>query len=255
MVHGNPTWSFYYRKLVERFQASHRCVVPDHIGCGRSDKPQVYDYSLKKHIDNLETLVLALKLESIVLIVHDWGGAIGMGLATRLSEKIKGFVVMNSAAFLSDRIPLRISICRWPWVGSWLVRGLNGFCRAAVWMAMARRRPLRGSARAGLLAPYDSWEHRVGVHRFVMDIPVEAGHPTRETVAHIENQLSRFRDRPMLLLWGAKDFCFDLSFYRRWCREFPEADQQCLKDVGHYVLEDADEAVDIIATFIDKHFH
>ena len=83
MLHGNPTWSFYYRNLILGLKKSYRCVVPDHMGMGKSDKPQNYPYTLSQHIDNLVALVSELSLKDITLVVHDWGGAIGMGFAVR----------------------------------------------------------------------------------------------------------------------------------------------------------------------------
>ncbi|HND30152.1 MAG TPA: alpha/beta fold hydrolase, partial [Myxococcota bacterium] len=82
-VHGNPTWSFYWRAAIVHFRDRYRCVAPDHIGCGRSDKPQDWSYRLADHIGNLENLVLKLDLRNITLVVHDWGGAIGLGMAGR----------------------------------------------------------------------------------------------------------------------------------------------------------------------------
>ena len=104
-LHGNPTWSFYYRSLIQNFQGRYRCVAPDHIGCGFSDKPQDYSYTLTTHIDNLEKLVDFLGLKNITLMVHDWGGAIGMGLAVRKPKLIKRLVLFNTASFLSTDIP------------------------------------------------------------------------------------------------------------------------------------------------------
>ena len=82
MLHGNPTWSFYWRNMVKEFSSEYRCIVPDHIGCGLSDKPQDWPYQLAGHIANLGKLVDHLGLSDITLVVHDWGGAIGVGLAT-----------------------------------------------------------------------------------------------------------------------------------------------------------------------------
>ncbi len=102
MVHGNPSWSIYYRNLVEALRSTHRCIVPDHIGCGFSDKPDDsnYAYTLSQRIEDLESLLESLNLtEPITLVVHDWGGAIGMGYATRHPEKIARLVILNTAAF------------------------------------------------------------------------------------------------------------------------------------------------------------
>jgi len=121
MVHGNPSWSYLYRNLVSGLRDRYRCIVPDHLGCGFSDKPTDYPYRLKNHVDNLERLLEALGVERCILVVHDWGGAIGMGWAGRHPERVAGVVVLNTAAFRSPRLPLRIAICRWPVLGSLLI--------------------------------------------------------------------------------------------------------------------------------------
>lgn len=102
MVHGNPSWSFLYRDMVKAFRGTHRCIVPDHIGCGLSDKPLKgqYPFTLKERIDDLERLIYSLNLtEPLNLAIHDWGGAIGMGYAARHPEKINRIVVLNTACF------------------------------------------------------------------------------------------------------------------------------------------------------------
>ena len=154
-VHGNPTWSFYWRALVEHFAGRFRVIVPDHIGCGLSDKPQDWPYQLAGHMGNLCKLVDHLGLKDITLVVHDWGGAIGVGLATERPELFGRFVITNTAAYLSQDIPLSIASCRIPGFGSVAVRGLNGFARAALVRAVCK--PLPAAAKDGLLVPYDSW--------------------------------------------------------------------------------------------------
>lgn len=240
MLHGNPTWSFFYRNLVKDLSADgYRCIAPDHIGCGFSDKPQVYRYTLERHIRNLEALVDHLGLNDITLVVHDWGGAIGMGFAGRHPDKIARIVVLNTAAFLSDRIPRRIALCRLPIIGPLLIRGCNGFARPATVMATARKGGLPPPVSRGYLLPYGTWRDRVATLRFVQDIPMTADHPSHGTLAEIERRLERFRGTPMLICWGGRDFCFDDSFLDRWQREFPQAETHRFDAAGHYVLEDA----------------
>ena len=123
MVHGNPSWSFYYRKLITLLSKRNRVIAIDHIGCGLSDKPQSYNYCLKNHIDNLDTLLHHLQIEKFSLCVHDWGGAIGMGVAARRGDDLQQALVLNTAAFRSTQIPQRIQICRWPVIGDLLSRG------------------------------------------------------------------------------------------------------------------------------------
>ncbi len=251
MLHGNPTWSFYYRNLVSLLQDNYRVIVPDHMGCGFSDKPQDYSYTLKTHIDNLEALLAELNIEKFSLVVHDWGGAIGMGLAARNPARVESIVVLNTAAFPSQRIPLRISICRVPLLGDLLVRGFNGFARGALSMAVVNK--MAPAVARGYLEPYDSWAHRVALLRFVQDIPLTPKDASWQTLVEIEKSLAQFQNTPMLILWGGRDFCFNSHFYNEWLQRFPEAESHFFPDAGHYILEDAFDAIGpLIAAFFQK---
>lgn len=249
MLHGNPTWSFFYRDVVKELSPSIRCIAPDHIGMGLSEKPENYDYSLETRIADVEALVASLGLKKIHLIVHDWGGAIGCGFATRHPEMIGRMVILNTAAFFSTHIPRRIALCRAGLFGKILVRGLNGFAGPASWMSTVR--PLPADVKRGFLFPYDSWTNRVAVHRFVQDIPMCANHPTRPVLDAIEAKLSLLADREKMVLWGGKDFCFNDHFLVRWREIFPQASVHRYADVGHYVLEDAGiDAIERITRFL-----
>jgi cis-3-alkyl-4-acyloxetan-2-one decarboxylase len=243
MVHGNPTWSYYYRNLITLLSGDHRVIAVDNIGCGFSDKPQDYPYRLRDHIENLTALIQQLDIKSCSLIVHDWGGAIGMGYAGRYPERIEKIVVLNTAAFWSSRIPLRIRICRWPVFGALLVRGCNGFAWPACSMAVTR--PLKKEIAEAYLAPYDSWKNRVAVYGFVRDIPLSTSHPSYETLVQVEMSLARLSEgnHPMLILWGGKDFCFNRTFYNEWSKRFPAAEKHFFENGGHYVLEDCLETI------------
>ncbi len=250
MVHGNPTWSFYYRGLVKALAPERRCVVPDHVGMGLSEKPEDYPYTLATRIADLEALVASLGLTEIDLVVHDWGGAIGFGFAGRNPGLIRRMVILNTAAFPAPHIPARISACRLPVLGPLLVRGLNGFAGPATWMAMHRRK-LSAVEKQGYLLPYDSWQHRVAVNAFVRDIPMQASHPTWTTLTEVERGLAQFRDRTALVIWGGRDFCFHDAFLRRWQEIFPTAKVHRLADAGHYVLDDArEEVVPLVQAFL-----
>lgn len=243
MVHGNPTWSYYYRHLVTLLAKTNRVIAIDHLGCGLSDKPQNYPYRLQNHIDNLQSLLAQLSISFYSLIVHDWGGAIGLGVAGRNPGALERLVILNTAAFCSQRVPWRIRLCRLPLIGSLLVRGLNGFAGPAVFMAVARR--LRPEVAKAYLAPYNSWHNRVAVYGFVRDIPLSPSHPSYAALVRVEEGLQTLaaRDIPMLVCWGGRDFCFNDFFYQEWRRRFPKADCHYFKDAGHYVLEDALEEI------------
>jgi haloalkane dehalogenase len=258
MVHGNPTWSFYYRNLVFALRDTHRCIVPDHIGCGRSDKPDDsrYDYTLKSRVDDLEALLDHLDVhESVTLVLHDWGGMIGMAYAHRHPERIKRLVLFNTAAFplpATKRLSLALTLCRVPLLGAVLVRGCNAFCRAAARVG-CKRRPMPPDVRAGYLAPYDSWANRIAVHRFVQDIPLRPGDRSYAMVHEVESGLNRFQNVPLLLCWGEQDFVFDGHFLAEWERRFPRAETHRFAEAGHYVLEDCrDEIVPLVRAFLRR---
>lgn len=249
MLHGNPTWSFYYRRLIAALRGERRVIAPDHMGCGLSDKPQAYPYTLSQHIANVGALVDRLGLATVDLVVHDWGGAIGMGWATANPGRVRRIVVLNTAAFLSPRLPWRIAVCRYPLLGDLAVRGLNGFALGGTIMAVER--PMAPEVRRGYLLPYGSWADRVAIQRFVRDIPMSPRHPTWAVVDAIDRELAALRERPMLIAWGGRDWCFSDHFLAGWLARFPGAEAARYDDAGHYVLEDAHEAaVPRIARFL-----
>lgn len=236
MLHGNPTWSFYYRNLIQTFSSKFRTIVPDHMGCGLSDKPQDYDYSLETHIENAYKLIRFLELKKIILIVHDWGGAIGFGLVTRYPELFDKIVILNTAAYPSEHIPKRINLLRQGKFGEYLTRKFNLFAWPATFMTTER--PLTKAIKQGYLLPYDSWDNRIAVSRFVQDIPMEKEHKTYKTLQNIEAKL-RLLPQKKLILWGGKDFCFNHHFFEKWVEIYPEADAHWYAKAGHYILEDA----------------
>jgi haloalkane dehalogenase len=259
MLHGNPTWSFYYRNMVLELRDQCRVVVPDHIGCGLSQKPDArqYPYTLERRVRDLDELLERIGVhERVTLVLHDWGGMIGMGWAQRRPERIKRLIVLNTAAFhlpTGKQLPWSLRLCRTPLLGPLLVCGLNAFSLAAVRWCVARR-PLPHEVRAGYLAPYNSWRNRVSVLRFVQDIPLRPGDPSYGLVTAVQDGLHRFRDLPMLICWGEKDFVFDRLFLEEWRRRFPEAEVHAFADAGHFVVEDAsDETTALVRDFLGRH--
>ena len=251
MLHGNPTWSFYYRNIVLAFRDTHRCIAPDHMGCGFSEKPQNYPYTLSTHIDNIEKLANYLKLENINLMVHDWGGAIGMGFAIRNPERIKRLVILNTAAFLDPQIPFSINLCRFPVVGDLLIRGFNAFALGALARAVKRREKLTNEVRTGYLAPYNSWKNRVAHLRFVRDIPMTPSVESYFVVQNIQSKLNLLENHPIMFCWGMRDFCFNHHFLKRWKEIFLNSQVEEFPDAGHYVLEDAhEEIIALVREFI-----
>jgi haloalkane dehalogenase len=254
-VHGNPTWSFYYRNLVRELRDDYRVIVPDHMGCGLSDKPsdEAYDYTLSRRIEDFSQLMDELGVEDINLVVHDWGGMIGCASAVRNVERIKRLVILNTAAFplpATKRFPWQLWMVRDTPLGPVMVRGLNAFARGATHLACTRKR-LSKEVRDAFCAPYDSWAARRATLRFVQDIPLRPGDRGYEIVSGTSEQLEVFRDRPVLVCWGDKDFVFDHHFLAVWQRILPNADVHRFGDCGHWILEDAsEEVIPIIKQFL-----
>ena len=258
MIHGNPSWSFFYRDLIAELESSHRVIAPDHIGCGRSDKPDDgdYEYTLSTRLSDLGTLIDSLDLQDITLVVHDWGGMIGMAWATRHPDRIARLVVMNTAAFplpTNKSLPASLTLARTPGIGALLVRKANAFSLGAV-RSCVTRRPMSPAVADGYLEPYDSWAHRIAVHRFVQDIPLRAGDRAYPIMQETGKALTRLADKPMLICWGLRDFVFDHHFLEEWLRRFPGADVRRFEDCGHYVLEDAgEEIIPLVREFVEGH--
>ncbi|MDA0841669.1 MAG: alpha/beta fold hydrolase [Planctomycetota bacterium] len=255
MVHGNPTWSFYYRNVVLALRDTHRCIVPDHIGCGRSDKPDDsnYEYRLQSRVDDLDALLEHLDIRSkVTFIVHDWGGMIGMGYMTRYPDRIQKIVVLNTGAFhlpTTKRFPLALWLGRNTCLGGFLIRRFNAFARIAT-MVCCKRHPMPTVVKRGYLEPYDSWDNRIATHRFVQDIPLKEGDPSYGLVTEIQNGLAGLKDKPMLICWGEMDFVFDTHFRDEWIRRFPDAVVHSYQDAGHYILEDVTEVIDLVKAFV-----
>jgi pimeloyl-ACP methyl ester carboxylesterase len=251
-VHGNPTWSFHWRRLIEANRDKFRCVAPDHLGCGLSDL-QLRPLRLADHIANVVTLVRQLDLRKVTLVAQDWGGAIGLGALLAERQRFERIVLFNTGAFRPWFIPLRIEVCRTPILGRLALQGANAFSLAALRMTLARKKRLEGDVAAGYLAPYDSWTRRAAVFQFVKDIPLDATHPTWQTLGDIERQLPLLATMPQLLVWGMKDWCFTPECLDRFTIYWPRAEVHRLADVGHWVVEDApDESETLMAQFLEQ---
>ncbi|HPQ42447.1 MAG TPA: alpha/beta fold hydrolase, partial [bacterium] len=254
LVHGNPTWSFYYRNVVRKLRNDYRLIAPDHIGCGLSDKPRdaQYSYSLEQRIDDLAALIRnRIGSRPYRMIVHDWGGMIGIGVALRHPDRLRQLVVLNTAAFLLPSGRRFHGILKFARTvpGGFLIRYANAFVRGTLrWGSVAGT--LNRTVRHCYLAPYDSPARRIAVQRFVQDIPLHPDHPAYRIARSIDDRLSDIASTPKLILWGARDFIFDDAFLTEWKRRFPDATVRVMENAGHLVLEDApDVTADAIESF------
>lgn len=272
MLHGNPSWSYYWRHLVTGLSDRYRCIVPDHVGMGLSDRPDDgggtrpprtppgapgrYDYTLASRIDDLDALLAHLGITGpVTLAVHDWGGMIGFGWALRDPSRVARLVITNTAAFplpAAKRFPKRLALGRDSKVGGWLIRRFNLFARGAAWMGTTRRlaKPVR-EAYAGV---YDGWDNAIATLRFMQDIPLGEGDRAWPLLEAAARQLPCYADRPAFIAWGLRDIVFDRHFLDGFRKALPDAQVQAFEDANHYVLEDRHAVlVPQIRAFLDRH--
>jgi cis-3-alkyl-4-acyloxetan-2-one decarboxylase len=259
MIHGNPTWSFYFRTLIKNLSPEHRAIAPDHIGCGLSGKPDQrdYGYRLKNRVEDIDLFIKRLDLtEKISLVLHDWGGMIGMAWALKNPGKIRSIVLMNTSAFFPPdkdmKIPLRLRLIRdTGLISEILVLGFNLFAKSALYMAS--HRGLSKDVKKGLIAPYNSWKNRVAVLKFVQDIPLCERDPSYTDVKNVDDNLHLLSEIPMLICWGKHDFVFTEKYLAEWRKRFPKAETHLFENAGHYLLEDEPEKVPfIIKGFLNR---
>jgi pimeloyl-ACP methyl ester carboxylesterase len=255
MLHGNPTWSFYYRNLVIALRGQFRCIVPDHLGCGMSDKPNdsEYDYRLKSRVEDVAALISHLDLKNpLTLVAHDWGGMIGFSWAVDHPDQVDKMVVLNTAAFPlpeDKKMPPALSLVRDTAVGAYLVTRFNAFSGIAARVAF--KKPVSKEIRQAYKLPYDSPENRIATLRFVQDIPLSEKDAGFDILNNTAERLHLLRDKPCLIAWGERDFVFDTPFLNKWLEYFPDAEVRRFADCGHYVLEDGGPAlIDTISNFI-----
>ena len=256
MVHGNPSWGYFWRTLVAGLSDRYRCIVPDHIGMGLSDKPadDQYTYTLQSRVDDLDALLHHLGITGpVTLAVHDWGGMIGFGWALSHHQQVKRLVVLNTAAFpmpAAKKMPWQIALGRHWKVGEWIIRTFNAFSAGASWLGVERKMP--AEVRRAYVAPYDSYANRISTIRFMQDIPLSPADPAWPLLERSGQVLPSYADRPAFIGWGLRDFVFDHHFLEGFRAALPQAEVHAFEDAGHYVLEDKHEVlVPRIRAFLD----
>ena len=258
MIHGNPTWSFYFRGLIQSLSNDFRTIALDHIGCGFSDKPdaKTYKYTLESRVQDLDTLITRLKInEKINLVLHDWGGMIGLAWAVDHPDKIDKIIITNTSGFFlpkGKRFPFRLWLIKTIKVFAIpAVLGLNVFAKGALFLGSKTK--LAPDVKKGLVEPYNSWKNRIATLKFVQDIPLTPNDQSYALVNHVDQNLKRLDQTSLLFLWGAKDFVFDLTFLNEFKSRFPQAVTHVFHDAGHYLFEDKpEESCQLIQAFLNK---
>jgi pimeloyl-ACP methyl ester carboxylesterase len=251
LVHGNPTWGFLYRDFIGPLTgAGHRVIVPDHLGFGRSDKPDQPElYRIPRHVARLDALLESLDLHGAVVVPQDWGGPIGLSWAVAHPDRVAGLFILNTYAHRPPGkvpLPIPLRLFRTPGVGELMVKGLGLFHRVFLFqVGVKHRERLTPEVKRAYLAPHPTWSSRTGVLVFPREIPAGPSGPVADLAGALEKGLERhFRDRPVEIMWAMQDPAFTrVVLEDLWMRTFPDAPVTRLDDAGHYLQEDAHERI------------
>ena len=238
MVHGNPTWSFLYRHLINQLTPACRCMAMDHIGFGLSDKPADWTYLPAAHARNLETLIKTLELQDITLIVQDWGGPIGLSYAVNYPENVKRLIILNTWMWPVDDDWYYRAFSRFMGggVGRFLIRRFNFFARTIMRQAFGDKSQLTKPVHRHYLKPLENRDERKGCWMFPDQII-----GSTEWLNELWVRRDLLTDKQVLIAWGMKDIAFREKELNRWIELFPDAQIHRLEGVGHYVQEEAPE--------------
>ncbi len=254
MLHGDPTWGYLFRHFIPPLARGARCIVPDQMGMGKSGIPaDPARYHLREHIDNLESLLLHLDLRDITLVLHDWGGPVGLGFATRHPTRIKRLVLLNTWAFAAwpgGPFPRLVELIRSA-RGEAFVLKRNGYLEPAIVGSTHHPEHLTETVLAAYRAPYPTPESRLAMLCWSRDIPVSETDASYAEMQRIEDGLSQFAHIPVLLIWGMHDPVLPPTVLRRWQAIYPHATTYEMEDASHFLQEDApDQIIGWIETFL-----
>jgi pimeloyl-ACP methyl ester carboxylesterase len=260
LVHGNPTWGYLYRTFIPALVAAgHRVIVPDHLGFGRSDKPEAASVcGVRAHADRFEALLESLDLRGATLVLHDWGGPIGLAWATRHPERVAALAILNTFAHRpTARVPLALPLrlFRLPGLGELFVKRLDGIVRGFLFGAGVRRpERLTRTVRAAYRAPHATPASRTAILTLARQFPAGPAGDVAAFVGDLEARLPALSTRPVFIAWAGQDVVFGAAALARWSTSFPRAELLRVPSAGHFLQEDAPElVVPALVDFLRRH--
>lgn len=245
-VHGNPTWSFLYRDIIDLLRPRFRCIAIDHPGFGLSKAPPGYAFTPAEHADVLERFILDLDLDRLTVMGQDWGGPIGLGAAARHPDRVAAIVVANTWAWPANSSPFFQLFSRFVGgaIGKILIERYNAFVELSMPMGTARVR-VAPEVIEHYRRPFAERDSRVPTWVFPREIL-----RSRDYLRAVERSLPLLRDRPALILWGTRDVAFRRAARRGFERAFPNHQTVLMHGVGHYIQKDAPtEVADAISVW------
>ena len=236
-LHGNPTWGFLFRNLIAALRDDFRVIVPDHIGCGLSDQPGDVCFRAGDRIGHLEDLLAELGVGRFSLVMHDWGGPLGTGLAVRRPADVERLVYFNTTLAEMALLPGMIRRAAAPVIGRLLTQDTMQFLKLLFFDEEGAK--LAPEIKEGYHRPYRTRDSRRAIWGFVRDIPFSPSHPTAPLMADMVARLPSLAAKPVKIIWGMKDPCFHPGILRQVAARFPQAEVVRVPDASHLVLEDA----------------
>jgi len=262
LLHGQPTWGYIWRRFIRPLAATHRVVVPDHMGFGKSETPPDRVYTLRTHVQNLTALIEALDLHDITLVMQDWGGPIGVGYAVRHPERIHSLVLMNTVVGYGTAgrrdLPNPLDAPWFRWVREGLETGRTEAVLSHLGSTILSVMQIVGLERLdhvdrtfirAYAAPFATPADCKGAIEFPLDLALGR---IRDFVREGAGGVAALRDKPALLIEGMLDRAIPpalalADFDGLW----PKAPVVQVKAAGHYIQEDApDVVVPVLQTFL-----
>lgn len=241
LLHGNPTWCFLYRKLIDKLNKQYRVIAPDFIGMGLSERTDGTRFRATDRVDQIQELIKKLELDTFSVVMHDWGGSIGTAVATRMPERIERLIYLNTTLTETEALPALIKFAAAPVIGKFLTKYSKQFLRFTTNLGVSRK--LSKEVRNGYYFPYKSADRRSAIWEFVDDIPFDNSHPSYGMMLQLAEGLPRLADHPVQIIWGLKDPCFHREMLNKVARHFPKALVYEIPEASHLVLEDEPETV------------
>ena len=240
-VHGTPTWSFEFRHLIKALSRRYRCVAPDHLGFGLSDRPADAAYTPEAHAARLEAFVAHLGLDCVTLVAHDYGGPIGLPLALAADTRVARLILFNTWMWPFDDDPDMVRKGRLAGgaLGRLLYKYANASLRLIAPSAYGDRSKLTPAIHRQYLEVFRDRGARVRVLHALARGLLQSG----PFYATLYGRIDRLRHLPALIVWGMKDTAFLPYQLARWEQQLPHADVRRLPHAGHWPHEEAPDDV------------
>lgn len=240
MVHGNPGWSFEYRNIIKKARETRRCIAPDHLGFGLSDKPDNFDYLPSSHAKNFEELINSLALEKITFVFNDWGGPIALAYAIKYPQKIKKLVIMNTYLWsvVNDPHYQKFSGFMGGPVGKFLIVNFNFFAKIFLKQVFGDKTKLPKNIHRHYYMHLNNKRERKGCYIFPREVTASG-----EWLDSLWQQKEKINAIPTSIVWGMKDIAFRENELNCWIENWQNPKVIKLSNTGHYPQEETPEAV------------